>query len=83
MSPPQEAAMVRHSQRVGYDAFQGTSGLLEDSFSAVITGRASQKALMTEIELRPFVNVQPSPRAGNQHLKKPLLDRTPIFELVE
>ncbi len=83
MSLPREVAMVLHSQRVGYDAFQGTSGLLEDSFSAVITGRASQKALMTEIELRPFVNVHASPRAGNQHLEKPLPYRTPIFELVE
>jgi hypothetical protein len=47
------------------------SALLEDSFSAVITGRASQKALMTEIELRPFVNVH-AIRAGEE---EPLLDR--------
>jgi hypothetical protein len=60
-----------HSQRIGYDAFQGTSGLLEDSFSAVITGQASQKALMTKIELRPFVNVHASPRTGINQVRLP------------
>src|SRR5438045_888127 len=63
-----------HLKKSAMMLFRVLVRLPEDSFSAVITGRASQKALMTEIELGLSSTCMPCPCWGREIPARPTPD---------